>query len=54
MTDPRAGKIYYFNWPQWEEFCNGIGENSEENESFNFDLGGGNYYTVALKGEKDE
>ena len=57
MTDPRAGKIYYLTWPKWVEFCEEHDEHPEEINRLSFDLGGGNYYAVALsgkKGEKDE
>ena len=57
MTDPRAGKTYYLGWDKWREFCLEQQENPYKQTELSFDLGGGNYYTIALsgkKGEKDE
>ncbi len=52
--DRRAGKTYYLDWHDWELFCWEKDLDPYSQESYNFDLGGGNYFTVALKGEKDE
>ena len=57
MTDPRAGKAYYLNWDEWRTFCFDNRENPHKQTELSFDLGGGDYYTVALgskKGKRNE
>jgi len=50
MTDSRVGKTYYLKWDEWKVFCYENMEDPYEKTELNFDLGGGNYYTVALRG----
>ena len=52
MTDSRAGKTYYLTWDKWREFCFEQRENPHKITELSFDLGGGNYYTVALGSKK--
>jgi hypothetical protein len=56
MSDRRAGKIFEVDWDEWCAICEKENEDpwdAYENGGgdMDFDLGGGNSYTVRLNGE---
>jgi len=54
MIDSRAGKMFDLSWDEWRDFCGEQGIDPEGCWELNFDLGGGNWYSVTCYGQLHE